>query len=263
MDRSEPVAESPSLRPLPIASSILGTPHDVAAWAEAGGGAFPIFGAQRRLAGVHEPVGAGAGAASLGLLLGGVFEAPDNGGGYLVVERTMRLPWRVAGDNTKPVVHSALAAVQKELRKTGGQVVGWYHSHLFPYAGLSPNDADTHHALFEPWQIALVVVPREKPLGGVFRSSASDTWPGEPLPFYEWLDDDRSLLSNGRRVTDLPWQNYRTAEDTVPSDRLRAKRPPPGPPAVGPPGTPPAPRLFPDQPQQPPPPARASGAGRA
>src|SRR3989475_140203 len=137
------------------------------AWAEADGGAFPIFVAQSALAAIHEHVGAGAGAASLGLVLGGVFEAPDNGGGYLVVERTMRLPWRVAGDNTKPVVHSALAAVQKELRKSGAQVVGWYHSHLFPYAGLSPNDADTHHALFEPWQIALVVVPREKPPGQV------------------------------------------------------------------------------------------------
>src|SRR5207249_10179840 len=112
----------------------------------------------------------------------------------LVVERTMRLPWRVAGDNTKPVVHSALAAVQKELRKSGAQVVGWYHSHLFPYAGLSPNDADTHHALFEPWQIALVVVPREKPLGGLFRCSASDTWPGDPFQFYDRLVYVWSLL---------------------------------------------------------------------
>src|SRR2546426_5782686 len=117
MDRSEPVAESPSLRPLPIASSILWTPHDVTAWAEADGGAFPIFVAQSALAAIHEHVGAGAGAASLGLLLGGVFEAPDNGGGYLVVERTMRLPWRVAGGNTKPLGHHALAAVPKELRK--------------------------------------------------------------------------------------------------------------------------------------------------
>src|SRR2546426_8031107 len=66
MDRSEPVAESPSLRPLPIASSILWTPHDVTAWAEADGGAFPIFVAQSALAAIHEHVGAGAGAASLG-----------------------------------------------------------------------------------------------------------------------------------------------------------------------------------------------------
>src|SRR2546427_8069273 len=65
MDRSEPVAESPSLRPLPIASSILWTPHDVTAWAEADGGAFPIFVAQSALAAIHEHVGAGAGAASL------------------------------------------------------------------------------------------------------------------------------------------------------------------------------------------------------
>src|SRR5207247_8118300 len=59
MDRSEPVAESPSLRPLPIASSILWTPHDVTAWAEADGGAFPIFVAQSALAAIHEHVGAG------------------------------------------------------------------------------------------------------------------------------------------------------------------------------------------------------------
>src|SRR5205809_7861478 len=107
MDRSEPVAESPSLRPLPIASSILWTPHDLTAWAEADGGAFPIFVAQSALAASHEHVGAGAGAASLGLLLGGVCEAPDNGGGHLVVERTRRLPWPGAGDHTQPAGHAA------------------------------------------------------------------------------------------------------------------------------------------------------------
>src|SRR3989442_5120481 len=98
MDRSEPVAESPSLRPLPIASSILWTPHDVTAWAEADGGAFPIFVAQSALAAIHEHVGAGAGAASLGLLLGGVFAAPDNGGRDLVLERTIRPTLRRVGE---------------------------------------------------------------------------------------------------------------------------------------------------------------------
>src|SRR2546429_8440825 len=102
MDRSEPVAESPSLRPLPIASSILWTPHDVTAWAEADGGAFPIFVAQSALAAIHEHVGAGAGAASLGLLLGGVFEAPDNGGGDLLVGRPLRPPRRRGGGHNKP-----------------------------------------------------------------------------------------------------------------------------------------------------------------
>src|SRR2546428_1726528 len=101
MDRSEPVAESPSLRPLPIASSILWTPHDVTAWAEADGGAFPIFVAQSALAAIHEHVGAGAGAASLGPLLGGVFEAPDNGGGGPLLERTHRPPGRRGRGSTQ------------------------------------------------------------------------------------------------------------------------------------------------------------------
>src|SRR2546425_12374044 len=122
MDRSEPVAESPSLRPLPIASSILWTPHDVTEWAEADGGAFPIFVAQSALAAIHEHVGAGAGAASLGLLLGGVFEAPDNGGGDLVVERPMRLPGRVAGGQTQPRGHHAPPAGREEVRQPGPPV---------------------------------------------------------------------------------------------------------------------------------------------
>src|SRR2546425_5376801 len=105
MDRSEPVAESPSLRPLPIASSILWTPHDVTAWAEADGGAFPIFMAQSALAAIHEHVGAGASAASLRLLLGCVVEAPDNSGRHLVVEGTLCLPMGLAGGNTKPAAH--------------------------------------------------------------------------------------------------------------------------------------------------------------
>src|SRR2546425_12654539 len=119
MDRSEPVAESPSLRPLPIASSILWTPHDVTEWAEADGGAFPIFVAQSALAAIHEHVGAGAGAASLGLLLGGGFEAPRNGGGCPVGEPTPRPPRAGGGGHTKTPGAPPPAPAPQGVRQSG------------------------------------------------------------------------------------------------------------------------------------------------
>jgi proteasome lid subunit RPN8/RPN11 len=208
----------PAERPIPVASAIYWSPTGVTAAAEAAGAAFPIFVRQSVLAAVDDHVRAGAGAASLGLLVGGAFRCPDTGIEYLVIEGAIRLPWRVAGDHTKPVVQRALVALQQQLHQGGAsrQLVGWYHSHPFPQPGLSPNDADTHQALFEPWQVALLVVPRDKALGGVFRRSAAAAWASEPLPFYELLDD-ATLRPDGQKVTKLAWDNYHTAQDARPA----------------------------------------------
>jgi hypothetical protein len=211
------VIRIPRDRPLPVAASIHWTPAHATAAAHADGAALPIFITQGALAAVHDHVAAGAGAASLGLLLGSLCATPDTRRRFLLIESSIRLPWRVAGDNTTPVMHDALSATQPELQAANGHLVGWYHSHLLPDAALSPNDVETHQQFFDQaWQVALLVVPRDKRLGGLFRRSAGAGWANDPLPFYELLDP-ASLLPSGRYVTDLAWENYRTTADTIPS----------------------------------------------
>ena len=212
LEGAVPVARD---RPLPIADAIHWTPAHATATAYTDGAALPIFITQGALAAVHDHVAAGAGAASLGLLLGGLCVTPDTGTRFLLIKSTIRLPWRVAGDNTTPVMHDALAAAQADLRAAGGQLAGWYHSHLLPDAALSPNDVETHQRFFDqPSQVALLVVPRDKRLGGLFRRSAGAGWANEPLPFHEVLDA-ASVLPNGRYITHLTWENYRTTVDTI------------------------------------------------
>src|SRR3989442_687912 len=207
----------PRDRPLPVAASIHWPPAHATAAAHADGAALPIFMTQGALAAVQDHVAAGAGAASLGLLLGSLCAAPDTGTRFLVMESNTRLPGRVAGDNATPVMTEGLAAAQPELQAASGHLAGWYHSHLLPDAALSPNDIETHQRFFEePWQVALLVVPRDKPLGGLFRRSAGAGWANDPVPFYELLDT-AAVLPNGRHVTHLAWANYRTTADTIPA----------------------------------------------
>ncbi len=232
---------------MPVASSLHWRPVGATAAAQADAAAFPTFITQGVLAAIHDHIAAGAGAASLGFLSGGLFREPDGGARYLVIESTLALPWRVAGDRTKLVVLDGFTHVRKELRKDGRQLLGWYHSHLFRDARLSADDVDTHETFFDqPWQVALVVAPGDEPLGGLFRTSAGAGWSSAPLPFYELLDD-AALLPDGRKVTDLAWGNYRAAEPAMPSrggprDRLPS---PPSPPLL----------LFPDEPEETPSPA--------
>ncbi len=222
---------------MPVASSLHWWPVDATAAAQADAAAFPTFITQGVLAAIHDHIAAGAGAASLGFLSGSLFRAPDTGARYVVIESTLALPWRVAGDRTKLVVLDGFTAVRKELRKDGRQLLGWYHSHLFRDARLSADDVDTHEAFFDqPWQVALVVVPGDEPLGGLFRSSAGAGWSSAPQPFYELLDD-AALLPDGRKVTDLAWGNYRAADPAMPSWGGPRDRLSPSPPLL----------LFPDE----------------
>ncbi len=222
---------------MPVASSLHWRPVDATAAAQADAAAFPTFITQGVLAAIHDHIAAGAGAASLGFLSGSLFRAPDTGARYVVIESTLALPWRVAGDRTKLVVLDGFTAVRKELRKDGRQLLGWYHSHLFRDARLSADDVDTHETFFDqPWQVALVVVPGDEPLGGLFRSSAGAGWSSAPQPFYELLDD-AALLPDGRKVTDLAWGNYRTADPAMPSRGGPRDRLSPSPPLL----------LFPDE----------------
>ena len=205
---------------MPIASSIYWTPTHPTVSATPGDAASPIFVRQRALAAIHDHVAVAPGAASLGFLIGDVLRSPDTGTPYIIVQSAIGLPWRVAGGHTKPVVSNGLVAVNRQLRKDGWHLLGWYHGHLSPDGGLSPDDVDMHETFFtQPWQVALAAVHGDKPRGGWFQRSVDAAWPSQPLPFYELLDAT-SLLLDGRKVSDLAWTNYQTTEPIMPSERV-------------------------------------------
>lgn len=217
-------------RPLPVGAAILWTPvGDVAA-----NPAYPIFITQRALDAVHvQLTGLPEGSSSLGFLVGGMYQAPDTRAPYIVVESTIRLP---RGDDPEAVLRQGRIIAQEEVRRSGAQLLGWYHSHFATHARLSPSDVEAHLACFdEPWHVALVVARGAELTGGVFRIASRTAWSNEYLPFYE-LPDDHSLRPDGRTVTRETWANYRTHGVEL-STSLAAQTSDVGPPLL----------LFPDE----------------
>ena len=186
---------------------------------------YPIFITQSAFAAVHAHVEAKLrGTASLGFLAGNVLECPETGAPYVVIESAIHLPWSISGDRLRPALSQGWSVVQEEVRRNGGQLLGWYHTHRAVEPRLSPADAATHVALFDqPWQVALVVTPGEAPAGGFFRISAGGSRSHAYLPFYELLDAS-SILPDGRKVSDLAWVNYHTEEAIFTSDRVSNPR---------------------------------------
>jgi hypothetical protein len=205
-------------RPLPVAAAILWTPAHDSAVARV---EYPIFISQSALAALHAHVGAKPrGTDSLGFLAGHLLECPDSGTRYVIIESAIHLPWSISGDHLRPALLQGWTVVQEEVRKNGGQLLGWYHTHLAVEPTLSPADVDTHVALFDrPWQVALVITPGDPPAGGLFRIAPDGTRANQYLPFYELLDAT-SVLPDGRKVSDLAWPTYRTEEPIFSSDRV-------------------------------------------
>jgi proteasome lid subunit RPN8/RPN11 len=205
-------------RPLPLDSAILWTPNVPQFPVDL---AFPIFITQRALAAVHAHMAARLeGASSLGFLVGGVFQSTEAGIPYIVVESTIHIPWSISGDHLKPALLQGRAIAAEEVHRTGGQLLGWYHSHVGADARLSTADVGAHVACFDrPWQIALVMSRGAELTGGVFRIGPDGASANEYLPFYELAEGD-SLLPDGRKVSDLAWTNYRTQDAVFSSDRV-------------------------------------------
>jgi proteasome lid subunit RPN8/RPN11 len=219
-------------RPMPVGAAILWTPIGRVA----ADPAYPVFITQRALDTVHEQLAdLPEGASSLGFLVGGMYQAPDTRTPYIVVESTIHLPWSIGGDHLEAALRQGCTIAQEDVRRSGDQLLGWYHSHVAAAARLSAGDVEAHVACFgQPWHVALVVARGAALTGGVFRVP-SGAAPNECLPFYELLEGD-SLLPDGRTATHLTWANYHTHEIALPS-RLASQSPEAGPP----------PLLFPDE----------------
>ena len=215
-------------RPMPVGSAILWTPVGLAVALPA----YPIFFTQRALDAVHAPLaGLPEGASSLGFLVGGIYQTPDTRAPYIVIESTIHLPWSIGGDHLAAALKQGRVIAQEEVRRSGAQLLGWYHSHVAPHARLSVSDVAAHVACFDqPWNIALVVARAPQLTGGIFRIASRTAWSNEYLPFYELPNDDLQG-EGGRPVSHLTWANYRTQGVEL-STALTAAVPDVGPPLL-------------------------------
>lgn len=194
-------------RSMPVRAAMLWSPVGLASATPA----YPIFVTQRALDAVHAQLAAlPDGSSSLGFLVGGMYQTPDTRAPYIVVESTIQLPWSISGDHLEAALRQGRVIAQEEVRRSGAQLLGWYHSQVASHARLSEGDVEAHLACFDqPWHVALVVARGPQLTGGVFRIASRTAWSNEYLPFYELPDDD-TLGPDGRAVTHLTWANYRS-----------------------------------------------------
>ena len=198
---------------IPTARSILWNPEG----RRNPGGRYPVFFEQKALVALHEHLVAVKGQALIGFLVGDLFECPTSRVRYAVVDSTIRLNQPIYGDKTQVVVSRLWDRIQEELGKVGGHLIGWYHSHPPQAVELAPGDVQTHEQYFtQPWHLALVVgLDREgKPVAGVFRPGAGETWHSTSLSFYELIEQEEHL-KGGQKASCLPWTNFATDDTTV------------------------------------------------
>ncbi len=149
----------------------------------------------------------------LGFLLGELYECPETGARYVVVNAAVRTGHAIAESDRILIPEEEWLGVQLEVRRRRTQLIGWYHS--APFVGPHPAraDLDTHRALFtEPWQCGLVIATTgEAPAGAFVRSLMGErTGGGVLVPFYELADEDEPIPADGRKRTLIDWVNYET-----------------------------------------------------
>lgn len=204
-------------------------------------GSYEVFLDQRVFVGMHEHVWkADLGQSQFGYLIGDLCEDPTASRRFVII--TAAVPSRFPFDDSEPERISAEASValQLEVERRRGVLVGWYHSHRSGSAVLSPEDVATHDRLFsEPWQVAfLFVTDPHAPAGACFRRTPDGFDRQLRLPFYEMVTNE-SLLAKGVRRSRIDWENISTL------DQVRSEPPPrPEPPPV--PEPPPDEELVPD-----------------
>ena len=192
-------------------------------------GSYEVFLDQRAFVAMHEHVWkADAGQSRFGYLIGDLCEDPSASRRFVII--TAVVPSRFAFDETGPeqIGGEAAVALQLEVERRRGVLVGWYHSHPSGDVVLSAEDVATHERLFaDPWQVAfLFVSDPSAPAGACFRRTPAGLDGELRLPFYEMATNE-SLLAKGVRRSRVDWENVSTL------DEIRLDPPPrPDPPPV-------------------------------
>jgi proteasome lid subunit RPN8/RPN11 len=196
-------------RAAPLAESICWRPTEGEATGP-GAQQYPIYVRQRALAALHDHYRGSATQGILGFLVGALLEDPTTRERWLELEFIVRLTQPIYGDKTTLVISRVWERLQQEVGRTGGHMLGWYHSHPPLGVEIAPGDIEAHEQYFgRPWQIALVLGQTPKgPTGAFYRPSAGLPLGTTPLPFFEIIARD-SITPEGRKRTRVTWKNHR------------------------------------------------------
>jgi len=191
------------MRLMPVADSILWSPT-------AGGTHRPaplMFFAQHTLRKIHDRLASLPNGLGIGLLAGRRFTDGRSGAQFVIIDGALPLPVLHAEDEATQALAQGLRGAA-----AGIEIVGWYRSHSFTDAALTPSDVEAQSELFgERSDISIVlVVAAGGEAGAIFRQSSSPAWPVEALPMYEWLAEPAK--TDGPKPTMLSWRNYHAAE---------------------------------------------------
>lgn len=194
------------MRLMPVADSIL--------WSPAVGGSHRpaplMFFAQQTLRKIHDRLATLPNGLGIGLLAGRRFTDGRSGAQFVIIDGALPLPGLPSEDEA---VHALAQGMRGAA--AGIEIVGWYRSHSFTDAALTPSDVEAQSELFgerSDTSIVMVVVAGGE-AGAVFRESSNPAWPVEALPMYEWLAEPAK--TDGPKPTMLAWRNYHAAEPVV------------------------------------------------
>jgi proteasome lid subunit RPN8/RPN11 len=207
--------------PRPLIRSVYWRPEEEPP-REAVSGSYEVFVDQRAFTAMHEHVwGAADDESPFGYLVGDLCEDPSANRRFVIVTQVIpsRFPFREK--DAEQISGEASVAMQLEVERKRGVLVGWYHAHPQGPPELTPADMATHERLFpDPWQVAILFVtdPRQ-PAGATFRRTPEGLDGALPLPFYEMVTNE-SLLAKGVRRSRVDWENVSTL------DTIRAEPPP-------------------------------------
>ena len=186
---------------MPLADSIL--------WSPAVGGTHRpaplMFFTQHTLRKVHDRLATVPNGLGIGLLAGRRYTDSRSGAQFVVIDGALPLPAPAAEDEATDALAQGMGSVA-----AGIEIVGWYRSHSFSVAALTPSDVEAQSELFGDGASIVVVVAAGGEAGAVFRQSSSPAWPVESLPMYEWLSEPAK--TDGPRHTTVRWRNYHASE---------------------------------------------------
>jgi hypothetical protein len=183
-----------------------------------------------------------AGKTFIGFLLGDLYQCPESGVKYVLIDQGLRVGAEVPGDQTSALLAKVWPRLQEQIPGQKRRLIGWYHNHPASASEFTRGDIGTHMMYFmQPWQVGLVMGTEDsRPAAGWFRMSQDENWATIRHPFYEVLAAD-SIDSTGKKRSHVDWANFKPYRAVPPparkpaAPRVSTVAPQPAPP-------PPAPR---------------------
>ena len=192
---------------MPVADSILWTPAVGAAHSSA-----PLmFLAQHTIRKIHDRLAIVPNGLGIGLLAGRRYTESRSGAQFVIIDGALPLHALASEDEATEALAKGLGSAA-----AGIDIVGWYRSHSFSAAALTPADVEAQSDVFgdgagagDAGSIVMVVAAGAE-AGAVFCQSVSPAWPVEALPLYELLAEP--ARSDAPKATMLTWRNYHAVE---------------------------------------------------